>query len=230
MLWTLRVFSKGSTVEGPFGPQQSSQSVRILSPPQASSLLLTFLASPAHAGNPPGSLGSGQAAARDPASCKPSASADSPHSRPRVTTRPTRRLLPFGADPLRLLEAAEKMVNGEVPTCRARTQAIESAGYGPAATGKMSALCGIPLAGSPGETRVDSLDGFASAKRAGRSSLGGRPGTPHPSRGTPVRKHSDRDPASAGNRRHSVNPTRVALPRAASATRKARTAGPTKPG
>lgn len=93
-----------------------------------------------------------------------------------------------------------------------------------------SALCGIPLAGSPGETRVDSFDGFASAKRAGRSSLGGRPGSPHPSRGTPVRKDSDRDPASAGNRSHSVNPTRVALPRAASATRKVRTAGPTKPG
>jgi len=84
MLWTLRVFSKGSTVEGPFGPQQSSQSVRILSPPKASSFLLT----PGQSGSrrsPPGSPGSVQAAARDPASCKPSASADSPHPRPRVT-------------------------------------------------------------------------------------------------------------------------------------------------
>jgi len=157
-------------VEGPFGPQQSSQSVRILSPPQASSSLLT----PGQSGSrrsPPGSPGSVQAAARDPASCKPSASADSPHSRPRVTTRPTRRLLPFGADPLRLLEAAEKMVSGEVPTRRVRTQAIESAGTDQLATGKLVSLVwDPPRRFARRDPRRTCSDGFASAKRAGRFS------------------------------------------------------------
>jgi len=216
-------------VEGPFGPQRSFS----VDPYLVSALGEQISAHPwpvRLAPEPPGVAWFVQAAARDPASCKPSALTRA-H---RIRGRGSQPGLPGGCCSSEQISCdfskSQDDGSGEVPTRRARPQAIESAGYGSAVheTAKRQPQCGIPFVGSPTKFASNSFD------RLRLREEGGPPLRRSARQFAPITRHAGQITTRIETlRRQAIEGTastlsRVALPRAASATRKVRIAGPTK--